>query len=468
MYKLLGRVDCGHPQLINFVSEHVKFLGKAINLHDQDDKLFYMSWIEKILALKSKFDRFIQDCFDKDKIFEAQINIALQDVVNAVKNAPEYCSLYVDTNFKKLSKGGSDVDTDKVNRDLVGVFRFLREKDLFEKYYKGHLAKRLIYSKGVAEDAEKSLLALLKVECGTAFTSKLEGMFTDTQLSGELTSNFRNHVKSKLEAVGDSNPRLPVDISLNVLTSTNWPYPLVANVCNLPPVLTSVISQFETFYHSKHSSRKLTWLKNHGTADVTTRFPLFKKEKEINMSTYAMTLLVSSFNGKDNELVEFKTLAETTEIPLKELKRALQTLSLGKHKLLTKSSKGREILEGDSFKVNLDFNSSQTKFKILNIASKEDKADTEKEREETIVEIENTRKYQIEATLVRIMKSRKTMTHNLLVTALIEQLSSRFTPNVVMVKERIEDLIERDYLVRDEVERYGIWLISRQKYHYVA
>lgn len=43
------------------------------------------------------------------------------------------------------------------------LFRFLQEKDLFERYYKQHLAKRLLGSKSHMDDAEKSMVSKLKV-----------------------------------------------------------------------------------------------------------------------------------------------------------------------------------------------------------------------------------------------------------------------------------------------------------------
>lgn len=39
-------------------------------------------------------------------------------------------------------------------------------------------------------DAEKSMLSKLKTECGAHFTSKLEGMFRDMELSNDLNSAF--------------------------------------------------------------------------------------------------------------------------------------------------------------------------------------------------------------------------------------------------------------------------------------
>jgi hypothetical protein len=49
---------------------------------------------------------------------------------------------------------------------VMMLFRYLQEKDVFEKYYKQHLAKRLMSGRAASDDAERSLLAKLKTECG--------------------------------------------------------------------------------------------------------------------------------------------------------------------------------------------------------------------------------------------------------------------------------------------------------------
>lgn len=43
------------------------------------------------------------------------------------------------------------------------IFRYLQEKDVFEKYYKQHLAKRLLLGRSVSDDAERTMIAKLKV-----------------------------------------------------------------------------------------------------------------------------------------------------------------------------------------------------------------------------------------------------------------------------------------------------------------
>ena len=74
------------------------------------------------------------------------------------------------------------------------VFRYLEEKDVFERYYKQHLAKRLLLNKSASDDAEKNMISRLKTECGCQFTCKLEGMFKDISVSNTTAEDFRQHI----------------------------------------------------------------------------------------------------------------------------------------------------------------------------------------------------------------------------------------------------------------------------------
>ena len=58
------------------------------------------------------------------------------------------------------------------------------------------------------------------------------------------------------------------------------------------------------------------------------------------------------------------------------------------------------------------------------------------------------RQYQVDAVIVRTMKARKTLSHNLLMSELMTQL--KFPARPGDLKKRIESLIEREYLARDE------------------
>lgn len=67
-------------------------------------------------------------------------------------------------------------------------------------------------------------------------------------------------------------------------------------------------------------------------------------------------------------------------------------------------------------------------------------------------EIQKERGMVIDAVVVRIMKSRKVEMHNELLSAVVQQIHN-FKAQPIMVKKRIESLIEREYLKRDNDNR---------------
>lgn len=113
--------------------------------------------------------------------------------LNLNPKSPEYLSLFIDDKLKKGVKGMSDQEIEQVLDKTMVLFRFIQDKDIFERYYKQHLAKRLLLNKSSSDDLEKSMITKLKTECGCQFTSKLEGMFKDISISNTLNDEFKGH-----------------------------------------------------------------------------------------------------------------------------------------------------------------------------------------------------------------------------------------------------------------------------------
>ncbi|KFK35306.1 hypothetical protein AALP_AA5G267400 [Arabis alpina] len=66
------------------------------------------------------------------------------------------------------------------------------------------------------------------------------------------------------------------------------------------------------------------------------------------------------------------------------------------------------------------------------------------ERKKVVEDVDRDRRYAIDASLVRIMKSRKVLGHQQLVSECVEHNSRMFKPDINMIKKRIEDLISRE------------------------
>merc|ERR1712012_1447448 len=103
------------------------------------------------------------------------------------------------------------------------------------------------------------------------------------------------------------------------------------------------------------------------------------------------------------------------------------------------------------FQVNEAFSSQFHRVKIQQASARQ--GESEPERSETKKKVDEDRKHEIEACIVRIMKSRRQLNHNQLISEVVEQLNKRFQPSPVIIKKRIESLIEREYMKRHDQDR---------------
>uniref|UniRef100_A0AAY4D659 Cullin family profile domain-containing protein n=1 Tax=Denticeps clupeoides TaxID=299321 RepID=A0AAY4D659_9TELE len=399
MYKLFSRVPNGLKTMCECMSSYLREQGKALVSEEGEGKN-PVDYIQGLLDLKSRNDRLFKQTIAGD--FEYFLNLN--------SRSPEYLSLFIDDKLKKGVKGVRIHD---------GAVPLHAGEGRVERYYKQHLARRLLTNKSVSDDSEKNMISKLKTECGCQFTSKLE-------VTGP-----------------PSQPRP------NIMTFDLFVH---------------------RFYLAKHSGRQLTLQHHMGSADLNATFygPIKKEDGSdmgvggaqvtgsntrkhiLQVSTFQMTILML-FNNR--EKCTFEEIQQETDIPERELVRALQSLACGKptQRVLTKEPKSKEIENGHVFTVNDQFTSKLHRVKIQTVAAKQGESDPE--RKETRQKVDDDRKHEIEAAIVRIMKSRKKMQHNVLVAEVTQQLRARFLPSPVVIKKRIEGLIEREYLARTPEDR---------------
>jgi cullin 3 len=183
-----------------------------------------------------------------------------------------------------------------------------------------------------------------------------------------------------------------------------------------------------------------------GTADLMATFGEGRKH-ELNVSTYQMCVLML-FNNADR--LSCKEIEKATEIPIPDLKRCLQSLALVKGKnVLRKEPMSKDIAEDDAFFFNDKFSSKLFKIRIGTVVAQRV---FELESVETRQRMEELRKPHIEAAIIRVMKSTRILEYNNIIAEVTKQLQTQFLPNPAVIKNRIESLIERDFLERDKVD----------------
>ncbi|KAI9725565.1 MAG: Cullin-3 [Chrysothrix sp. TS-e1954] len=423
-----------------------------------------LQWVDAILQLKDKYDHLWQVSFRSDPIIQPALTKSFTESINVFPRSSEYVSLFIDENMKKGLKDKTEAEVDQVLEKAIVLLRYIQDKDMFERYYKKHLCKRLLMGKSVSVDVEKQMIQRMKIELGNSFTAKLEAMFKDMALSEELTASYRKKISQMSESKR-------TDLSLHVLTSMTWPLETMQSSSSsadggeakskviYPVSIERMKHSFENFYAERHSGRMLTWLPHMGTADIRAVFPKVSEKEgplgkerrhELNVSTYAMFVLMLFNDVPEGGSLSFDEIHAKTNIDTNDLIRNLQSLAVApKTRVLMKEPMSKDVKPTDRFFFNEKFTSGFLKIKVGVVAGA-NRVEGEKERRETEKKNNDSRAFAIEAAVVRIMKQRKELSHQQLTAETLAVLSSQFKPDVTMIKKRIESLIEREYLERVE------------------
>ena len=131
------------------------------------------------------------------------------------------------------------------------------------------LAKRLVSELSASDEGESIMITKLKQMCGFEYTSKLQRMFTDANLSKEISDLFRkvsapafaaltNHNFFAFELQSEEGMSC-IDVSVMVLTTGVWPMSQQMSF-EIPPVLSDSIEKFTQFYQGRHNGRRLSFL----------------------------------------------------------------------------------------------------------------------------------------------------------------------------------------------------------------
>ncbi|KAI3617526.1 hypothetical protein CBS9595_003435 [Malassezia furfur] len=395
--------------------------------------------IAALLALLARMQRVVRVCFASDAAMTYAMRDSFEACVNAAGSKPaELLARFADAQLRAGNKARSDAELDACMTQVLALFRFLRDKDMFEEFYKRCFAKRLLLARSASDDAERAMLLKLKDECGPDFTAQLETMLKDVQLSDGL-----------MAAYADRRAGAPFDFEARVLTQAHWPtFPDTAVA--LPAALQRELARFEAFYHTCHSGRALHWRHALGffllTADLGAA-----GTRELHVSTFQAAVLLA-FNGAPRgAALSYTALAAATQLPPAELRRTLQSLACGPipTRVLRKHPQGRDVHDTDTFAVNEALKNERRRIRINQIQHK----DTREEQRSTEQRVFIDRELLLQAAAMRVLKARKTIAHAELTTEVVHQIKNRFAVDAAELKRAFERLIEKDCMERVEGQR---------------
>jgi cullin 1 len=354
--------------------------------------------------------------FDQNPIFMTSIDKCFGNLMNTnigTVSMAEMLASFCDKGLRSSDKKSYD-EMNMMLSTTSKLFSYLIDKDIFAECYRDQFAKRLLSTRS-SHEYEKQMISMMKLQCGSAFTSKFEGMMNDV-------------VNQEQYATAGFQP--------TILSIGNWPSSVLVNVI-LPPSMERSIREFNRLYIEQHAMRRLQW--RHGWGDAEVRGYWNGKHYDLQVSSLQAIVLMSI--PCNSEWMTLDYLCKKMNLTEDVMKRLLHSLSCGKHKVMLKSTPSNSIKTTDEFKVNASFSSKTLKLRIPMPSLIDVK--------NTMIKVEEDRSFLIDAALVRIMKARKKLNHNDLLAEVHSQLTF-FSADPRQIKKRIESLLDREYLERSE------------------
>lgn len=401
-------------------------------------------WAQNYLTLYSDNCETVRFSFRWDNDFDTQRINAFRDSLKG-KTAP-CTALALNLDSKLREKAGTlSNDQQKVLIETtLDVFELLDDKDVFKNEYEKCLKKRLLDNKVMSEDFESRILTGLTDKAGKSFTE------TSYQIQQEYKNEHENS-KNKFALSGCS-----IDFNPTILTEGTWKFESIPAIGSAPAFFANIYKRYETSYNNNNGNKKIRPIYSEGSVKAVVTYPSGKRY-DVTFTTpqaFIVEMIKSGINTRESIMSNLKV--DQTKYKSDFLSQIQSFLACKKKSeptfLLEDSSSVDKNKRVISF--NMNYINPRNKFSIPIPTVKHKVAQTVSD------DLKQQRWHQMDAAIVRVMKIRGVLHINQLQASVVDLLARFFAPTPSDIKKRIDDLIERDYLSRDDNDN--------STFHYVA
>lgn len=388
-------------------------------------------------------------------------------------------ALQLSKHSKILSKNGFDrAEVESLLGDVVVLFRYVHEKDMFLHFYSQFLSRRLVSENTLSEDVESAIIRALRQSCGVEAVTRMMSMCMDIEKGHEANKDFGDYCTRH----GLEHPHIG-RFSTQVLTNGFWPIAqstsnnslllnteaclLVQASTAIGPHLPAEVHQcerdFAMFYSELHYGRKLQWCYAHTRAVLRTNY--CRQTYELELSNIVQLFILLSFNtlGSDETL----SLHTLSGIGVSEKLLEPYAAQLCKLRLLTKNEDG-------TYALNKGFSSSKRKLSLpwwlgrgehsdgpgRRVSGEQSKQNgtgadddqgrmTEAESIETLRKLNQERIMHLQSVIMRVMKSKKTANQTDLAASVLEACRNTVIMfHDTLFRTSLDILVDKEYLSR--------------------
>lgn len=379
MYRLLSRIKDGLEPLRSRFEVHVRKAGTAAveKIAAGTENVEPAVYIQALLQVHTKYQNMVNAAFAGESEFVRSLDNACREFVNRNRlcttgstRSPELLARYTDSLLKKGAKSPEESELEDLLQQIMTIFQYIEDKDVFQKFYSRMLAKRLVHVSSISDDAETSMIGKLKEACGFEYTNKLQRMFQDIQTSKDLNRDYKEW---QMKVLDEEDRKRIVDSQFQVLGTGFWPLSIPSTQFTPPQEIVKTTDRFKSFYFDKHSGRKLTWLWQLCKGEIKANYiQNTKVPYTFQVSTYQMGILLL-FNDVDE--IEHSEIAKATSLSPEMLDPNMGILV--KAKVLLANPDNGKPGPGTSYRLNTAFKAKKIKFNLNVQVKTEQKHETD-------------------------------------------------------------------------------------------
>ncbi|KAK7196168.1 cullin-like protein [Novymonas esmeraldas] len=346
----------------------------------------------------------------------------VRNVLGSNTHFMETLSIYYDHGVRQCKDNVAAVAAENV----LTILQLTPDLEAFEVVFRSHMAARLIHAKPHAVDVECIFIDRLFHIYGSSVVNRFQKMVEDIRSA----THAQNKLLSDMETKRIS---LPLDFDVLVLTSGLWPQ--YTNIpLSIPPSMESCKHVFQEYYRRRHNGRKLVFQMSLGS--VAFQLQTGGRTYEVSAHTHFVNSIMAL---NSNNSVSVTAVSRQSALSTDEVLAQFNTLC---HVGLAERC-------GADYRFNNNFHSARQRVKVA-VTAQKTSYDSSSASVSFQRNTDGARTLSLDSTIVKLLKEHRSIDHESLCAAVESAVQGVYSPTHGEIKQRIDVLIEKGFLVRGE------------------